>query len=132
MPKAAKKRLFLAVLTLGLLASCAHNGRSPRQQPIPRAMQQLEAGDFQEAIDSYRSALERNPEDKNLAASFAAAVEEIKRVGDNALGRRNYSHAEKTYRLLLKNFPAFGRIEKSLSFTRNSLTAQLKKIGQKR
>ncbi len=95
-------------------------------------MQHLEAGDFQKAIDTYRSALGRNPGDKNLAASFAAAVEEIKRVGDSAMGRKDYSRAEKTYRLLLKNFAAFGLIEKSLSFSRNSLAAQLKKTGQKK
>ncbi len=95
-------------------------------------MQELEAGDFQKAIDTYRSASEKRPEDKNLIASFRAAVEEIKRVGDNAMAQKNYAQAEKTYRLLLKNFPAFGPFEKSLSFTRQSLDTQLKKLGQRR
>jgi len=126
MQKNAALGFLVMAMLVAIFSSCASNHRSSVRQSISQSMQQMESGNFQEAIDSYNSASESYPQDKNLAASYTAAIEEIKRVGDSAMERGNFKRAEETYLLLLKNFRSFKRFEKSLSFTEESLKSKLK------
>jgi outer membrane protein assembly factor BamD (BamD/ComL family) len=94
MHKPAALGFLVIAMLVAFFSSCASNHRSSVRQSISQSMQQLESGNFQKAIDSYDSASERYPQDKNLAASYAAAIEEIKRVGDSAMERGNFKRAE--------------------------------------
>ena len=88
--------------------------------------QELMAGDFQKALDTYQSAYQKCPKDPEMLESYIKTIEYIKAHGDEAFDRENFDEAQITYDLLLKNFPQFSDFANLLSFKKNFLVTRLK------
>ncbi len=127
MPRLHPQAVILPLLAISLISfSCARSNQAALQQTIAGSRVQVESGDFQEALDSYKAASQKYPRDESLAAGYAAAVEEIKRSADSALDKGNLGLAEKIHRVLLKNFSDFKNFDLQLSFSEASLRSQIK------
>ena len=127
MPTLHTKSVIPPLLAIALISySCARSNQAAVQQTIAGSRVQVESGDFQEALDSYKAASQKYPRDESLAAGYAAAVEEIKRSADSALEKGNLGLAEKIHRVLLENFSDFKSFDLQLSFSEASLRSQIK------
>jgi len=96
------------------------------EQIIDQSQQHLVGGDFQKAIDSYNSALEKYPDEKVLLDNYIMTVERVKQLADEALDAKVFILAEKVYSVLLNNYSRFKKFDKSVSFTKKSLNIKLK------
>jgi tetratricopeptide (TPR) repeat protein len=96
------------------------SGQSKRQ-----FQQSLQSGDYQNAIDVYRTALKAYPDDRAFTVEYAKSVEKIRSIGDAALAKENYALAGKVYYVLEKNLSSFGGIEKKLSFNKEGLKERI-------
>lgn len=127
MPSLHTKAAILPLLAISLFSfSCASSNQTAVQQAISRSRANLEAGNFQRALDSYKSALQEYPGDGSLAAGYTAAAEEIKRAADSALERGDLGQAKKIAGVLLDNYADFKGFQLQLSFSEASLKAQIK------
>jgi tetratricopeptide (TPR) repeat protein len=88
---------------------------------MEHAEQRLTFGDYQGTLESYAAIAEVHPGDKAVLREYARAVEKTKDQADVWFKRQDFAAAEKTYSLLLNNFPRFSGFEKSLSFRREFL-----------
>jgi hypothetical protein len=88
---------------------------------MTQAQHSVAVGDYQGALDSYAALVDRYPGDKSVLKEFAGAVEQMKAGADASLKEKDFAAAEKTYALLLENFPSFSGFERSLSFGPGSL-----------
>ncbi len=91
-----------------------------------QARQAFEAGDFDKAVEIYKTRYLENPDDGEWTASFIALLEEIKRTGDGALSKENFISAGRAYSSLSKNFKLFDKLQASLSFSEKSLDEGIK------
>jgi tetratricopeptide (TPR) repeat protein len=82
-------------------------------------------GEFKSAIDVYKDAADKYPEDKTLEAGYIATIEDIKKAGDRAFDKGDFTLSGKTYYLLLKNVLQPNELAVDLSFTKKSLTDRL-------
>jgi len=92
---------------------------------LSRSNRYLRAGDYQSAIDTFRTAYAKYPEDKPLLRSYQKAVEEMKGSADRAFDREECVSAGRSYRLLLKNYPHFKDFAQQLSFDKKYLNARI-------
>jgi hypothetical protein len=100
----------------GLLASCALRKEPAFEIRLKVSRQYLAAGDFQRAINFYQSVFLKYPEEAQVRNEYAGALDQMKRDADQALRDGDYSGAEKTYLILLKNYPLFKELEQGFSF----------------
>jgi len=121
------KRAFpSAALAALLVAACSTAGTSLAKRVSMESRQSLAAGDFQKAIDAYQEAFKRNPRDKELTASYARTLEEVRRTADGALGRQDYERAGRIYRVLLNNYADYQTFAAALTFQKPYLEASLR------
>jgi tetratricopeptide (TPR) repeat protein len=107
---------FLLLAAVGLLASCAL-WKEPAFEPGLRISRQfLAAGDFQRAIDSFQSTFLRYPKEALVRHNYIRALEQMKRDADRAFWGGNFFAAEKTYSILLENYPRFKELEPGIPF----------------
>jgi tetratricopeptide (TPR) repeat protein len=114
-------KVFLAAAGGLLLFSCAPSGKPGLHPDTTQAQHILAMGDYQGALDSYAALADRYPDDKSVLKEYAGAVEQMKAGADASLREKDFAAAEKTYALLLENFPRFSGFEGSLSFGPGSL-----------
>lgn len=127
------KRLLLVLALSFLVQSCAGTpDRKPLQKPAPKpasapisAAQHVAAGRYQKAIDAYAAEYRIRPQDQALVKNYAKGLEDIKRVADQAVGKKSFASAGKIYDLLLRNSSKFTGIFPKLSFDKAQLNAQL-------
>ena len=116
---------FASLSTL-LFSACASGNRDLMKRAIVESRRSLDAGDFQKAIDALKEPWGENPGNKEWAANFAAAVEDIHATADRALGRKDYSLAERIYRVLLGNYADFEAVAAHLTFRKSDLETAVK------
>jgi len=109
-----------------MIAACATADRSATKRASAESRAALEAGDSKEALDRYARAYAENPRNKELAAGYVRAIEEIKRAADQALGRKEYGGASNTYGHLLDHYEGLGPLAEGLSFDKAALQTALK------
>jgi tetratricopeptide (TPR) repeat protein len=119
--KAGLVKAVLAAAGGLFLFSCAPSGKPGLRPDMTQAQHSLAVGDFQGALDSYAALADSYPGDKSVRKEFARAVEQMKAGADASLQEKDFAAAEKTYSLLLENFPRFSGFERSLSFGPGSL-----------
>ena len=118
--------IFLSVLLLLSLPSCGWVKRTGVKSAIDEAHQNLEAGDFQKALDTYQLAYKKYPKDSETLKNYIETIEFVKAQGDKAFDTNNFVQAQTTYELLLKNFPRFSDFANLLSFKEQFLVTRLK------
>lgn len=132
------KRSCVIIIVLLVLSACAmksgHAPQSsaqattqPRQttQQTTSARQHIEAGEYQKAIDDYRSEYAKQPQDQVLVKEYVKGLEDIKAAADGALKKEDYASAGKTYKVLQKNYPEFKGFSTMLSFDKTYLNVKL-------
>ncbi len=118
--------IFLLVLLLFSLSSCGWVKRSQVKSAIDEAHQELSAGDFQKALDTYQLVYKKYPKDPEMLKKYIETIESTKARGDKAFDTENFVDAQITYDLLLKNFSRFSDFANLLSFKKNFLVTRLK------
>lgn len=108
-----------------LLHACMPSKKTEIDAALRHSNHYLSAGDYQRAIDTFRTAHAKYPEDKPLLRSYQKAVEEIKGSADRAVDREEFVSAGRSYRLLLRNYPHFRIIAQHLSFDKKYLNARI-------
>ncbi|MCX6570506.1 MAG: hypothetical protein NT006_03670 [Candidatus Aminicenantes bacterium] len=90
------------------------------------AAQAVKAGNFARALDIFQAAIKENPGDAELAANYQGTVYEIKAIGDNAFGAKDFARAGSIYRILLDRYGNFGAFAATLTFKKTQLETALK------
>lgn len=123
--RADRIRVFLAAASGLFLFSCAPPSKPGLRPDTTKAQHSVAVGDFQGALDSYAALAEDYPGDRSVLKEFAKAVEQMKARADSWFEGKDFAAAEKTYSLLLANFPRFAQFERSLSFGQNFLSGRI-------
>jgi len=137
------KWLSPVFILLLIFPSCAQmkSGLSPQpsvqtQQPSVQTQQAssqtrgqaqryVTAGEYQKAIDLYKTEYKKNPKDSVFVKEYVKSLEEIKASADGASEKKDFAPAGKTYNILLKNYPDFKRFAGTLSFDSAILNSKL-------
>jgi tetratricopeptide (TPR) repeat protein len=133
------KRSCVIIVALLVLSACAQmksgstlqsstqattqSRQSAQQSTLVR--QHIETGEYQKAIDEYRSEYAKRPQDQVLVKEYVKGLEDIKAAADGALKKEDYVSAGKAYKVLQKNYPEFKGFSTMLSFDRAYLNAKL-------
>jgi len=98
----------------------------PEDQPLAEANQALAAGHYAQALDIYKTWLDRQPDNKKIQAASRESLEKIKTRADQARIQGRYNLAIDSYNLLLKNYDYFSRALSDLSFSSGEVRQNLK------
>ncbi len=121
------KSFFLGCVLLSLLLiSCATQKKEVFDQAAPPSHPQIAGGNYEQALDYYIDAFEKYPDDTVLLENYIITVKKVKQAGDKAAEAEDFVLAEKVYSVLLKKYSHFKNIDKSLPFTKESLSNALK------
>lgn len=123
-----KTLVLLSVLFISFFISCASSEKKVTFKPIiTQSRQYVDEGKFQKAIDSYKEAYEKYPDQPEILDNYIRTIEEIHQSGHKALDAANFALAEKIFSVLLKNYPNFQSLDKSLSLNKETLNIELRK-----
>lgn len=92
-----------------------------------RARQSLAAGDYQKTLDSYRGLPPEAFRDSRLSAGLQRIMEELKRLADTAIARKDFLAAGKGYAALLSDYPLAEQAGLSPSFPKSAAEEGIKK-----
>ena len=98
--------------------------QSSIQAPV-LAKQHMESGDYQKAIDAYRTEYLKHPKDQSLVKVYVKNIEDIKEIADLAFNVADYLSAGKIYNILVRYYQDFNGFSKLLSFERSYLISKL-------
>jgi tetratricopeptide (TPR) repeat protein len=153
MTKDSQKRVFLCLgmFLFLLLSSCGwlkkeqlhhkeHGGKQEiQEQQVPKqevrkqrdyvyeyARKEIEAGNFQSAINLYKEIYQKWPQGPNVRSGYIKTLESIKTEGDQAFERNDFKLAEKNYEVLVRNWDHFSDLSQSLSFRKTFLEKKIK------
>jgi tetratricopeptide (TPR) repeat protein len=147
MTKGMRKRVILSlgVFLFLFLSSCSWVKKEQLQEEQPQKVQgpkqevqkqtdyvekhakmEIEAMNFQSAINLYREVYQKWPEDPNVRSGYIKALESIKSSGDQAFERNDFKLAERNYEALVRNWVHFSNISQFLSFRKAFLEQKIK------
>ena len=121
-----KRTLAYLILPCLLWPACSTANRNLTKQASVESRKSLTAGDFARALDIFQAAIKENPGDVELAAKYQGMVHEIKALGDNAFGAKDFARAGTIYRVLLNSYGDFGTFAATLTFNKVHLETALK------
>jgi tetratricopeptide (TPR) repeat protein len=90
------------------------------------SQREIEAGNFQNAIDLYKEIYQKWPEGPNVRSGYIKTLESIKSGGDQAFERNDFKLAERNYEALLRNWDHFPDLSQFLSFKKTFLEKKIK------
>jgi len=91
-----------------------------------RARQALAAGDYQKTLDSFRILPPELLQKPEVSAGLLRIMEELKRLADTALARKDFVAAGKGYAVLWSDYPLVEQTGLFLSFARNAAEEGIK------
>ena len=122
--------LSLGVFLFLFLSSCGWSKKEQMQRQAGHADMQaqleLEAGEFQKAIDIYKEVYQKHPQDPTVRSSYIKTLESIKSSGDRAFEKNKFELAGCIYQTLLKHVSSVTYLSRSFSFGREVLTVKIK------
>ncbi|HZX10073.1 MAG TPA: hypothetical protein VFG01_03930 [Acidobacteriota bacterium] len=136
-----RKVLLIVCLSLLLpLSFCSSNKKevvyiSPQKEDVKQRESiplNLPPGDFQEAIEAYSTAHQKNPDNKIILEDYIQTLEEVKLSADKAFDEGNYLLANNRYYIFSKNFSRFESFQKSLSFDLETIRMRMRECLVKR
>lgn len=128
--KSGTLRIASHLIILWLCASCATTADNAALSPEPGLLEGrrlLAAAEYGKAVLSYQAAVERNPGNKEVVTEYQNALEEVKRLADEAAARENFLEAGKGYASLRKTYPTAEKFGFLPSFSRNDADEGLRK-----
>lgn len=105
-------------------ATAASPAPPPAKTPV-EIRQQIAAGNYRQALETYKEAAAKDPQDKAVMKEFENRLEDMHTKADRAATANDYAAAGKIYQFLWDIYPDVKDVDPTLSFTRNSLTAKL-------
>jgi tetratricopeptide (TPR) repeat protein len=117
---------LIGVLLFLLLSSCGAARREVVNFAIEQAQLGFTGGDFQRALDIYKGAYQKYPDDSVLLVNYIKTLEQMKSHGEKAFARKDFVLAGSTYDILLRNYPQFADFAHSLSFDADFLETKIK------
>jgi tetratricopeptide (TPR) repeat protein len=90
------------------------------------AQKEIEAGNFQNAINLYKEIYQKWPQGSNVRSGYIKTLESIKSGGDEAFERNDFKLAERNYEVLLRNWDYFSDLSQFLSFRKTFLEKKIK------
>ncbi len=85
----------------------------------------LKNGDVQKGIDIYSGLIREYPEDTTVRDGYVSFLESIKARADLDFKRKDFAHAGRTYRILLKNYSSVSRLKRFLSYNAGLLNTRI-------
>ena len=120
--------LFLGIFLFLFFSSCSWLKKEQilRQtgHEAKQAQLELEAGNFQKAIDIYKEIYQKYPQDPTVRSNYIKTLESIKSSGDRVFERNDFELAGNIYEILAKWFH-FTDLSQSLSFNNNFLGTEI-------
>ncbi|HVP78017.1 MAG TPA: hypothetical protein VMV04_08975 [Thermodesulfobacteriota bacterium] len=86
----------------------------------------LRAGKFRKAIDLCKEMYNKYPQDPVVLTGYIRTLESIKTTGDRAFEGSDFALAGSVYEVVLSNVTSASRLNGSLSFSREGLTAKIR------
>jgi len=132
MRKELRKKVIssLVIFLFLLLSSCGWLKREQITKQMGNEVRQaeleLEAREFQKAIDIYKKIYREYPQDSTVRSGYIKTLESIKSSGDRAFERDHFELAGNIYEILAKNWSGFADFSQSLSFNRDFLEKKIK------
>ena len=93
--------------------------------PPEQIRQQMEAGNYRQAVDLHKAAMASEPQNKNLVRAFEISLEDIYLKAEKAAAANDFAAAGKLYHLIYGNYPDPKGTAQTLSFTRAGLASKL-------
>ncbi len=126
-----KKVIYLMGFFLPLVLSSCGGLKKDRVQEHAfdidqQAQREVEAGEFQKAIDLHREVYQKYPQDPKVRSGYIETLESIKIRGDQAFERNEFELAENTYEILAKNWVHFADFSQHFSFNKTFLEKKIK------
>jgi tetratricopeptide (TPR) repeat protein len=90
------------------------------------AQKEIEAGNFQNAINLYKEIYQKWPKGPKVRSGYIRTLESIKSGGDQAFERNDFKLAERNYEVLLRNWDHFSDLSQFLSFRKTFLEKKIK------
>ncbi len=140
--------LFLWVLSLLYLSSCGWLRKEQREQAPKdqvereqvqkqparnrssdvdkQAQMEVQAGNFQRAIDLWKQTYQESPGDLNIRNGYVKTLESIKSRGDLAFATNDFRLAERIYEVLGKNWIHYSLLSPFLSFGKDFFEKKIK------
>jgi len=141
------KLLFLILMLLPIVQSCAEmkSRISPKSsvktsapakdssqasihasaQAANLAKEQMEAADYQKAIDIFNVEYRKHSHDQALVREYVKCIENINSTANNAMDKKDFASAGRKYDVLLKNYSNFKGFDAKLSFNNAHLNERL-------
>jgi tetratricopeptide (TPR) repeat protein len=85
----------------------------------------LKSGDIQKGIDIYSGLIRKYPQDTTVRNGYVNLLESIKGQADLDFKRKDFAHAGRTYRILLKNYSSLGHVKRFLSYNAGLLDTRI-------
>ena len=85
----------------------------------------MKSGDLQRGIDIYSGLIREYPQDTTVRDGYVSLLESIKRQADLDFKRKDFVHAGRTYRILLKNYSSLSRLKRFLSYNAGLLNTRI-------
>jgi len=85
----------------------------------------LKNGDFQKGIDIYSGLIREYPEDTPVRDGYVSLLESIKTRADLDFKRKDFVHAGRTYRILLRNYSSVSGLTRFLSYNAAFLNTRM-------
>jgi tetratricopeptide (TPR) repeat protein len=86
----------------------------------------MKAGEFRKAIDLCREMFKKYPQDSDVRSGYVRILESVKTSGDRAFTARDFALAGSVYEIVLRNMSPVNRLNGSLSFNSDGLTAKIR------
>ena len=150
MTRDSQKRviLFLGIFSLLYLSSCGWFRKEQREQ-VPReqvekeqvqkkqgrkqtnhvdkqAQMEVQAGNFQRAVDLWKEIYQESPQNLNIRSGYVKTLESIRNRADLAFETNDFRLAEKIYEVLAGNWTHFSGLSPFLSFRKDFLEKKIK------
>ncbi len=92
--------------------------------------QAVKAGSLARALDIFQAALKESPGDAELAAKYRGTVNQIKAIGDNAFGAKDFAQAGRVHTVLLRDYASFEGMRPPVAFSREALKDVVSACGE--
>jgi tetratricopeptide (TPR) repeat protein len=100
-------------------------GQKQTEYVKKQAQMEIDGGNFQRAIDLWKEIYQKYPQNFNLRSGYIRTLESIKARGDRAFEGSDFALAGSVYEIVLRNLSSMRRLNGSLSFSREGLTAKI-------
>jgi tetratricopeptide (TPR) repeat protein len=97
----------------------------PTDRVVSQAQNDIAAGAYQEAIDTFQAALRKEPRNRPLVNAYIDSLETMASRAAQAFQEQDFGLAGRLYAVLEKNYGGFEPYRKALSFSRADLADKL-------